>query len=512
MDSLCLELPVDVPELEIPRCYLSVIPSLAADTPVNRFRFHVLQERRSALVFPPAEASFSRLPPSGTYDLSNLARHPVPPARYLQSLKTYLNNSSNDTRLSLRSIHNPTNREELLPLWVLTVWHEVSLLIDSRNLWTQSHSWVERLQATQQEGEGTQLALSHFGVLGWSSRISLYGLQGMTNLSLAQLLSDNCVNDEAIDLMARFLSSNPTLPARILVLDLRLSNFLSTISSQDVLSRPSPPHIRKFENQLALANTLYFPSFHAKYNHWIAFRVDTLHSEVVYGAYSVGLVPSLNCNTLIADSMGNSVPKPEAFIKALLWWLSARSGKRFAFNGRKLAAGSQRDTTSCGFFAMNAISHGIFGTDLLIHTNVRKNRLAWFNDLCKVIIPQVISLLPSLKQTTTLIVCNIYRMIFRIVRCRAITIWTPHPLVAPVTSSIIPAPLQQKTTWESLQVHCRQLTTSARDCFRPIYHYPPTMLSAPHQFPPRRRFTTFSTCLESVCPVIQPPRRLAHVP
>ena len=68
--------------------------------------------------------------------------------------------------------------------------------------------------------------------------------------------------------------------------------------------------------------------------------------------------------------MGNSIPKPEQFIKALLWWLSARSGWDFTFLGRKLPVGSQHDSTSCGFFAMNVISHSIFGTDLLMHGDV----------------------------------------------------------------------------------------------------------------------------------------------
>lgn len=106
---------------------------------------------------------------------------------------------------------------------------------------------------------------------------------------------------------------------------------------------------------------------------------------------------SMICNVSTADSMGNSIPKPEGFIKALLWWLSARFGHNFAFLGRKLPVGSQRDNTSCGFFAMNAISHDAFGTDLLMHRDIRKDRLAWFNNLCKEIIQPVISIASSLN-------------------------------------------------------------------------------------------------------------------
>ena len=73
-----LELAADIPGLEIPECYLSVIPSLSANAPVNRFCFHVLQEQKGELVFPPAETSFSTSPPSGTCGLSELAKHPIP--------------------------------------------------------------------------------------------------------------------------------------------------------------------------------------------------------------------------------------------------------------------------------------------------------------------------------------------------------------------------------------------------------------------------------------------------
>lgn len=105
--------------------------------------------------------------------------------------------------------------------------------------------------------------------------------------------------------------------------------------------------------------------------------------------------------------MENSIPKPKVFIEALLTWLSARCGRKFTFIGRKLSAGSQRDTTSCGFFAMNAISRGVFGVDLLKHQDVRGNRLAWFNDLCKAIVQQVIPFLPSLKPAILIIsVCR----------------------------------------------------------------------------------------------------------
>ena len=244
MASLPLELPVDIPGLEILSWCQSLVPSLAVDTPVDSFCFHILQEQKGGLVFPPAETSFSTLPPSDTYNLSNLAKDPIPPTEYLQLLKMCLNNLSDNNCLSLRLIHNSTsNHEERLPLWVLTLWDAISSLISSRNRWAQSYSWVRRLQNSHQEGEGTRLALEYFKILGWGSKISLYGLQGVMNLSLTQFLSDNCINGDAIDLMAHQLTLHPTLPEGVIIFNLRLLNFLSMIGSQADLEHPSPGHI-----------------------------------------------------------------------------------------------------------------------------------------------------------------------------------------------------------------------------------------------------------------------------
>ena len=286
MTSQPLELSVDIPGLEIPGHYLSIVPSPDVDIPISRFRFYVLQEQKATLVFPPAETLFSTSLPSGTYNLSNLTKHPIPSAKSLRSLQIYLRNLPDATQLSLQSIRNPVNHDEFLPLWVLTVWDKVSSLINSRNQWVQSCLWAERLKSTHREG--TQRAFTHFGILGWGSQLSLYGLRGITNLSLTQFLSNDRVNDEAIDLMARFLSCSPALPTRILVFDLRLSKFLSTIHSRDALGHPSPPHIQEFETQLAQANAFYFPLFHAKFEHWIAFKVDMCRREVAYGLFFIG--------------------------------------------------------------------------------------------------------------------------------------------------------------------------------------------------------------------------------
>ena len=90
MCSQPLELAVDLPGLDIPDVYLTVIPSPNAHTPVNRFWFHVLQPLSGSLAFLTASALLSTAPPLGTYNLGDLSKAPIPPASYLRSLKKHI--------------------------------------------------------------------------------------------------------------------------------------------------------------------------------------------------------------------------------------------------------------------------------------------------------------------------------------------------------------------------------------------------------------------------------------
>lgn len=340
------------------------------------------------LVFPSVSASFSRLPPSPAYNPSVLAKDPIPPSGYLRLLKKHLDNLSDNVRLSLRSIENPARSGELLPLWAVTVWDKVSALRDSQDVWNNAYSWVNSLQATQEHGDHTCAAFAHFSILGWNAPLSHYGLWGLTTLALPQFLSDNRINEEAIDLMVHFLSSKSALPSDTLIAQLSLSRFISTIRTNGKPPSLSPRHIQHIEQQLSHISMLYFPSFYEEHKHWITFKVDVVRKEVTYSRSRV-LCPSAYPDIPAGDSMGNSFPKPEVFIENLLLWLNAHCGSGFKFCGRKLTTGSQLDSSSCGFFAMNAISHAIFDTELLEHRGVRLHRLEWFNELCTAISNQV---------------------------------------------------------------------------------------------------------------------------
>ena len=283
MTSEPLELPSDSPLFDIPADHLPLIPSPNVHTSVKRFRFHVLQERKSLLVVPRGEDSFSRSPPLAAYNPSCLCTNPIPSPAHLRSLKRYLQSLSGEECLSLRSLRDPDGGKELLPLWVFTFWDEVSALQDSQDKWRQGFSWLDSIGPARQANEPVYAAFSHLETLGWASPLNVYGLRGLSNLALAQFLSDGRINDEAIDLMAGYLSSLKALPPGVHVATLSLSNFISSIPSRDALVQPSPRHIQALEKKLAQADWLYFPSFYASQSHWIAFRVNIPRRDVTYG-------------------------------------------------------------------------------------------------------------------------------------------------------------------------------------------------------------------------------------
>lgn len=277
--AMCSQRPepaVDLTDLDIPAMYSKIIPSPDVHASVNQFRSNLLQPRLSSLVFPTAAASLSVAPPSVAYNPSDLLKAPIPPASYLRSLREHLVNLTPSGHFSLR---NPANTKELLPLWALTVWEEASWLAGAQEKWEASCSWVRRLQNTPHPDNRVATALDHLEILGWDSPVTLYGFEGTTNLSLAQFLSDDTVDDEAIDLMSRFLAAKPTLPRDILIADLRLPHF---ILAQDPTF---PPHIRELKERMTHAAALYFPMFYEKYQHWIAFKVDLRRKKVMYGKF-----------------------------------------------------------------------------------------------------------------------------------------------------------------------------------------------------------------------------------
>ncbi|KAJ3002796.1 hypothetical protein NUW54_g5652 [Trametes sanguinea] len=106
---------------------------------------------------------------------------------------------------------------------------------------------------------------------------------------------------------------------------------------------------------------LYFPA-HVNSNHWVTFEVDFEKRTLTYG-----------------DSLHHRGSTISARTRSsILAWLKADFGGRWIDGGYNLAIGTQRDNTSCGVYAENAIAHRIFGDPLIEHGTQDRERMDLF--------------------------------------------------------------------------------------------------------------------------------------
>ena len=67
----------------------------------------------------------------------------------------------------------------------------------------------------------------------------------------------------------------------------------------------------------------------------------------------------------------------------LLGWLSLVFDREFTVKIGSFKSGQQKDSWSCGLFAMNAICHAVLKTLLLDQDKIQAERVRWFNTLCQ---------------------------------------------------------------------------------------------------------------------------------
>jgi hypothetical protein len=84
----------------------------------------------------------------------------------------------------------------------------------------------------------------------------------------------------------------------------------------------------------------------------------------------------------IADSCGFA--KPSSLVTKLVQWLSFTFDKTFKVEKvGSFKSGKQKDSLSCGLFAVNAICCDVLKASLLVQGEIQSERVRWFNMLCQ---------------------------------------------------------------------------------------------------------------------------------
>lgn len=137
---------------------------------INELMDMDLPSRPEALVSHKAEKSFSKeLPNTSSAHLATLS---IPPKHYIQNLEKAFGQAWFD---GSQSIVDFRNKLSWLPLWTITYWKEMSLVLEKREIWRKANEWLakwEKHSKTLDEADKVHCMMTD---LNWSSDITALG-------------------------------------------------------------------------------------------------------------------------------------------------------------------------------------------------------------------------------------------------------------------------------------------------------------------------------------------------
>ncbi|KAG1721242.1 uncharacterized protein EDB91DRAFT_1256597 [Suillus paluster] len=356
-----------------------------------------------AEILPPDDISVSNLI---NYPLPNIAKWPftgpiefeeslptgkvhpkatIPPDAYVRQLRANFGQALLDGK---RLIRDPRNPDTLLPLWVIELWWALHCARKNKMQWAEAKRWLQEKKAAGKDVELFREAEEQLRFLPWNK--SLRGpaaAAGRTTKHLRLFLSDDeHLSETLVDLMTASLVSFSPTPKR----DVMIANtsFGDAIRSANSISYHDRPHkkLKALEDDAKRYRHLYTPVHLHTQDHYIAFAIDFETKSFKYGKYPPVLALNTHTNLNVGDSLySKNVPK--AIIEKLQWWFSRRLGGEFRNDGPVLQSGRQKDSCSCGLFAINTIAHNALGHALGV-PDPASDRARWFSLTAKGQIPE----------------------------------------------------------------------------------------------------------------------------
>jgi len=169
----------------IPSQKMSITDLLKATLPVQS----------SALIMHSAAGAFSQEEPNE--DLTCLKTRPIPPKDWLEELEKDFGQAWYD---GARSLQDKRYKNSRLPLYVLSYWKEMRIVIEKRAVWQAADEWLARWGKDGEELEEADRARELMSCLLWSLDITTLGA-GCPKENLAVLLSNDWIDGETIDMM-----------------------------------------------------------------------------------------------------------------------------------------------------------------------------------------------------------------------------------------------------------------------------------------------------------------------
>ena len=148
-----------------------------------------------ALITHSAAGAFSKEEPNE--DMACLKTRPIPPKAWLEQLEKDFGQAwFNGTR----SINDKRYKNSRLPLFALTYWKEMKIVIEKRAIWQTADEWLARREKTGELLEEADRVREMMSCLTWGFDITALGAS-CPKQNLTILLSDNWIDGQTIDMM-----------------------------------------------------------------------------------------------------------------------------------------------------------------------------------------------------------------------------------------------------------------------------------------------------------------------
>lgn len=281
--------------------------------------------------------------PPNLVGLSETARVPRPTLKIVEAIEKRIQSTGNENYpLSIQCAHLACLSPTTLPRSIVPFWKALYEAEEAVGGWKFV---VDSLHEYRVLGKKTEDLEDMLSKLTWGGKLNGYSRNGTTSISnLPRLLMSKWQTDEQMNLMLDLLRMEVEQASEFDDVEVQSTWFFERLrqgwsDAGGYVNAKNFEWIRRRGNEMATGQLRHLAlAINLNRNHWVSVVVDVEAKEIRYG-----------------DSLGNSIPN---LIKDVLaWWTKNHTGVTFA--SRDLPIGRQSDGVSCGFFAWNALAHGL---------------------------------------------------------------------------------------------------------------------------------------------------------
>ena len=244
----------------------------------------------------------------------------------------------------------------LLPAWIFDYWKEIGRVVDIRKQWKVALAWVKKQSTLPQARELCQNILLALSTFPWSHHAAY--TKDITplflNSSMASFLNSFHINHVMEQIQSQYEvqheggHTTQTIFASVDYFNAILHFYGSVPAKKegylwDILMA--------VENKIVIGEVTTFCGVMNLPLHWVSVVINFQQLKILYG-----------------DSLGRKMPKREHH--ACKRWIKHLINRSSKFTSGEIAIGhlpigNQKDSNSCGLFALNAIAHHYINTPLL---------------------------------------------------------------------------------------------------------------------------------------------------